>query len=723
MSDSPAASRRVRTPTVLQIEAVECGAASLAMILAHYGRVVPLTELRERCGISRDGSKASSIVKAARTYGLTAKGFRKDPAELRQMAMPVIVFWQFNHFVVVEGFAKGRVYLNDPASGSRTVSDDEFDKSFTGVVMTFEPGEDFVRGGRFPSVTSALRRRLVGSHAALVYAVLAGLMLIIPGLLIPAFSRIYVDDVLGGGLEGWLGPLVLAMVLTLVLLLVLSGLQQYVLFRLGQRLQLTASARFFWHVLRLPLAFFDMRFAADVSSRAQLNDRLAQLLSARLAANLVNLTTIAFYAVVMIQYDVVLTLIGVGLALLNLVAIRFSARRRTAASRRFEQEQGKVLATSFTGLQMIETLKAGGTESDFFARWSGFQAKAIGAEQDLAVSTSYLSVVPTLLTGLTTAAILIVGGERVIAGTLSIGVLVAFQYLLAAFSAPVNDLVALGGELQQIDAGMVRLDDVLDYPTDPVLDAHPPADADLDAGARLAGAFELRGITFGYSRLGPPLLEGFDLAVKPGARVALIGGSGSGKSTIARILCGLYQPWSGDVLFDGLPRTSHPRAVMVNSLALVDQEIVLFEGTVTDNITLWDDTRPESQVVRAGRDAAIHADVAARAGGYGSLVDEGGRNWSGGQRQRLEIARALVTEPAILVLDEATSALDPTTEQHIDDRLRQRGCTCLIVAHRLSTIRDCDEIVVLERGRIVQRGTHDELMAAGGLYTELIAAS
>jgi NHLM bacteriocin system ABC transporter peptidase/ATP-binding protein len=721
VTDQPG--RRVRTPTVLQMEAVECGAASLAMILAHHGRVVPLTELRERCGISRDGSKASSIVKAARTYGMTAKGFRKDPAELRQMTMPVIVFWQFNHFVVVEGCAKGRVYLNDPASGHRTVTDDEFDKAFTGVVLTFEPGDGFERGGRFPSLTSALRRRLTGSHGALVYAVLAGLMLIIPGLLIPAFSRIYVDDVLGSGLEDWLGPLVLAMTLTLVLLLVLSGLQQYVLFRLGQRLQVSASARFFWHVLRLPLAFFDMRYAADVSSRAQLNDRIAQLLSARLAANLVNLTMIAFYAFVMVQYDVVLTVIGVAVALLNLVAIRLSARRRTAASRRFEQEQGKVLATSFTGLQMIETLKAGGTESDFFARWAGFQAKSIGAEQDLAVSTSYLTVVPTLLTGLTTAAILIVGGERVIAGTLSIGVLVAFQYLLAAFSAPVNDLVALGGELQEIDAGMVRLDDVLEYPTDPVLDAHAPTDGDVDTGARLSGAFELRDITFGYSRLEPPLLEGFDLVVEPGARVALIGGSGSGKSTVARILCGLYQPWSGEVLFDGLPRASYPRAVMVNSLALVDQEIVLFEGTVTDNITLWDDTRPEPQVVRAGRDAAIHADVAARAGGYGSLVAEDGRNWSGGQRQRLEIARALVTEPAILVLDEATSALDPTTEQHIDDRLRQRGCTCLIVAHRLSTIRDCDEIVVLERGHIVQRGTHEELMAAGGLYTELIAAS
>ncbi len=714
---------RVRTTTVLQMEAVECGAASLAMVLAYHGRVVPLTELREACGISRDGSKASSIVKAARTYGMTARGFRKEPAELRAIALPFIVFWEFNHFVVVDGFSKGRVHLNDPAVGPRTVTDEEFNRSFTGVVLTFEPGDGFVRGGRFPSLSGALRKRLAGSRVALVYGVLAGLALIIPGLLIPAFSRIFVDDILVSGLETWIRPLIATMLLTLLLLLLLTWLQQYILFRLGQKLQLSASGSFIWHVLHLPVAFFDLRYAADVASRTQLNERIAQLLSARVAANLVNVTMVAFYAFVMIQYDVVLTVIGVAIALLNLVALRLSVRRRTDASRRFEQEQGKVLATSFNGIQMIETLKAGGTESDFFARWAGFQAKSIRAEQDLAVTTGYVTVVPTLLSGLTTAAILIVGGERVIGGTLSIGALVAFQYLIASFSAPVNVLVNLGGELQEIDAGMARLDDVLSYPADPTLTAQPSGDASSDRLARLVGAFELRNITFGYTRLDVPLIEDFNLSVRPGARVALIGDSGSGKSTIARLLCGLYQPWSGDVLFDGQPRSTHPRAVMVNSLALVDQDIVMFEGSVTDNITLWDETVPKSEVVRAARDAAIHHDIASWPGGYSSSVAEGGSNWSGGQRQRLEIARALVADPSILVLDEATSALDPTTEQFIDDRLRRRGCTCLIVAHRLSTIRDCDEIVVLERGRIEQRGTHDELIAQGGLYTELIAAA
>ena len=468
--------RRVRTPTVLQMEAVECGAASLAMVLAYYGRVVPLTELRQTCGISRDGSKASSIVKAARVYGLTARGFRKEPAELRELTMPIIVFWEFNHFVVVDGFSKGCVHLNDPAVGPRTVTDEEFDRSFTGVVMTFEPGDEFVRSGRFPSLTGALRQRLAGSHSALIYGVLAGMALIIPGLLIPAYGRIFVDDILVSGLEAWIRPLIAAMGLTLFLLLALNWLQQYILFRLGQKLELSTSGRFIWHVLHLPIAFFDLRYAADVASRTQLNERVAQLLSARVAANLVNVTMIAFYAFVMIQYDVLLTVIGVAIALLNLVALRVSSAASHGRQPPLRAGAGQGAGHLVQRHPDDRDLKAGGTESDFFARWAGFQAKSIRAEQDLAVTTGYVSVVPTLLSGLTTVAILIVGGERVISGTLSIGALVAFQYLIAAFSAPVNGLVNLGGEIQEIDAGMVRLDDVLSYPTDPTLAAHPPGD-------------------------------------------------------------------------------------------------------------------------------------------------------------------------------------------------------------------------------------------------------
>ncbi len=722
MTVTVAPTRRARTPTILQMEAVECGAACLAMVLAHHGRVVPLTELRRACGVSRDGSKASNVVKAARGYGLVARGFKKEPLEVAALPMPAVAFWEFNHFVVVEGFAGDRVHLNDPASGPRTVTLAEFDRSFTGVVLTFEPGEEFEPGGEPPSLTGGLVRRLHGSAGAVAFAILAGLALILPGVLLPTFTRVFVDNVLVGGISDWLSPLLTAMGTTLLFLVALTWLQQSVLLRLGLKLEVAASGRFLWHVLHLPVTFFDLRYAADIASRTQLNARIATLLSSRLAGNVVNLTMIVFYGVVMWGYDILMTVIGVGLSLLNLVALQVTGRRRTDAARRVERERGQMLAASFGGMQSIETLKASGSESDFFVRWAGLQAKSIRAGQQLAVDSSLLAVVPALLTGLTTAAVILVGAQRIVAGALTIGALVAFQYLIASFSGPVTALVGLAGELQEVEAGIGRLDDVLDHPTDPSLDAYRPS-APGEEKPRLTGAFELRGVTFGYSPLEPPLIEDFSLVVRPGARVALVGGSGSGKSTIARLLTGLYEPWSGEVLFDGLPRTGHSRAVMTASLALVDQDIVLFQGSVTENLTLWDETVPEALVTRAGRDAEIHADVAARAGGYASRVEEAGRNWSGGQRQRLEIARALVRDPSILVLDEATSALDPTTEQRIDEHLRRRGCSCLIVAHRLSTIRDCDEIIVLRHGKIAQRGTHEELMAQGGAYQSLIAAT
>ncbi|MDQ6774430.1 MAG: NHLP family bacteriocin export ABC transporter peptidase/permease/ATPase subunit [Candidatus Dormibacteraeota bacterium] len=705
------------------MEAVECGAAALGSVLAYHGRVVPLEELRLACGVSRDGSKASNIVKAARSYGLVARGLRREPEDLDALPVPMIAHWGFNHFVVIEGLQKERVFLNDPASGPTVIPRRELDDSFTGIVLTFEPGPDFVRGGEFPSLARALRARLRGSESALAYAVVAGLCLVLPGLLIPAFTKIFINGYLVGGLADWLRPLLLAMGFTLALQIALSWLQQYHLMRLGQKLALSSAGRFFWHVLRLPIEFFNLRYAGDVASRAQLNDRIAQLLSTQLATNIVNATMIGFFAVIMVQYDVLLTAIGVGIAVLNILALRYVSRRRTDGNRRLEQEQGKLLSTAFGGLQMIETLKAAGIESDFFARWAGFHAKALNAEQELGAYTGYLNVIPPLLAGLGTVAILTVGGARIITGSLSIGALVAFQYLTVSFSGPINRLVSLGGDFQEAVGSMNRLDDVLLYPADPLLTADPAEGPSSETrSARLSGFLELRDVTFGYSRRDPPLIEHFHLSLSPGARVALVGGSGSGKSTVARLVAGLYRPWSGEILFDDRPRTAYPRPVIVASLALVDQEIFLFEGSVAENLVLWDPTVPENKIVRAARDAAIHDDIASRPNGYGSPVEEAGRNFSGGQRQRLEIARALVGDPALVVLDEATSALDPATEKAIDDNLRRRGCTCLIVAHRLSTIRDCDEIIVLDYGKVVQRGTHEQLRAESGLYERLIAA-
>jgi NHLM bacteriocin system ABC transporter peptidase/ATP-binding protein len=712
---------RVRTPTILQMEAVECGAAALAIVLAHFGLWVTLEELRVACGVSRDGSKASNVVKAARDYGMEAKGYKREPQTLRTLQPPMILHWNFNHFVVLEGFRKGRVHLNDPASGPRVVTEEELDQAFTGVVLTFKPGSAFARRGDPPSLIPALRSRLAGTRAALAFVLLAGLALAIPGMVVPAFSKIFIDGILLEGHRDWLPPLLLGMGVAGLLLGALTFLQQSYLLRLETRMAVGGSSRFLWHVLRLPTEFFSQRFAGDISSRVAINDRVAQLLSRDLATNALGALMIAFYAVLLFQYDAVLTLVGIAVASLNVAALRYVSRRRVDGSRRLAQDQGKLQGTAIGGLQTIETLKATGGEADLFTRWAGYQAKVVNGQQELERYTQFLDAVPPLLSAVNTALILGIGGLRVMNGALTLGSLVAFQLLMAAFIAPINRLVSLGGRLQTAEGDMNRLDDVLRYRVEPAAGTALGSTVAAEEPVKLSGRLELRDVSFGYSRLDPPLIEGLSLTLAPGSRVALVGGSGSGKSTIAKLVTGLYPPWSGEILFDGRPRAAVPPRVMTNSLAAVDQSIFLFEGTVRENLTLWDSTISLPEVVAAAKDACIHEDVAARSGGYDSPVEEGGANWSGGQRQRLEIARALVGRPVLLVLDEATSALDATTESRIDQNLRRRGCTCLIVAHRLSTIRDADEIIVLEKGKVVQRGKHDDLKKVEGPYARLIS--
>lgn len=715
-----ATSKRVRTPTLLQMEAVECGAAALGIVLGYYGRHVPLEELRIECGVSRDGSKASNMVKAARRYGLSTRGLVKEPDELRSLPLPLIVFWNFNHFLVVEGFRNDQVYLNDPSSGPRVVSAEEFDYSFTGVAIVLQPTPSFTPGGDKPAMLPALLKRLRGSESALLYAVLTGVLLVIPGLVIPAFTRVFVDDVLLGNMKEWLTPLLIGMGVAAAMRAALSWLQQAVLLRLEAKIALTSSSRFFWHVLRLPMQFFYQRFPGEIGSRVQINDRVAQLLTGQLATTIISVITVIFYGAVMLAYDVVLTLLGVSFITLNIVALRYVSRRRVDENRKLQRARGQLVGVSMGGLQMMEDLKATGSEADFFTDWAGRYAKSITAEQQLGTLTAYLTAVPPLLDALNVAAILVVGGFRVMDGYLSLGMLVAFQSLMASFTGPVNQLVNLGSTLQEIEGDVNRLDDVLRYQVDPRVSDGAEDDHRPRTVVQLTGRLELRNVTFGYSRLEPPLIENFSLTLQPGERVALVGGSGSGKSTVAKLVAGLFEPWTGDILFDGQPRDQIPRSVLINSLGLVDQDIFLFGGPLRNALTMWDSTVPEANVIRAARDARIHDDVVQRQDGYDGIIDEAGANFSGGQRQRLEIARALVNNPTMLVLDEATSALDASTEKLIDDALRRRGCTCLIVAHRLSTIRDADEIVVLDHGKVVERGTHEELRSQAGLYAKLI---
>ncbi|MFB2892469.1 NHLP family bacteriocin export ABC transporter peptidase/permease/ATPase subunit [Aerosakkonemataceae cyanobacterium BLCC-F50] len=719
---------RVRTPVVLQMEAVECGAASLGIILSYYGRIVPLAELRRECGVSRDGSKASNVLKAARLYNLEAKGFKKPFEELKTVFPPYIVFWNFNHFLVVEGFSKNRVYLNDPASGRRTVSLEEFRQAYTGVVLIFERGSQFQKLGKKQSIIRTLSLRLKSSGWAIVYCLIAGLLLTIPRLAIPAFSQVFVDEILVENRIDWLRPLILVMLFAAISQGLLAKLRLFYLRRLLLKLSVSMSGQFLWHTLRLPVGFYAQRFAGEISSRSQLNDKVADILSGRLATTVIDSVMIIFYAAIMLLYDWVLTSVAILFAALNFFALQSLSRSRVDTNTRLAQESGKVGGVAVGGIQSIETVKASGLEFDLFSKFAGYYAKMLNAQQELALPTQMLSILPTFLTALATACILIIGGLRVMNGSLSIGMLVAYQTLTGEFLRPVNNLVNFGSTLQELEADLNRLDDVLQNPVDSEVDKKDGAGEVPDRqlfsisqdSFQLNGYVELRNVTFGYSRLDSPLIENLSLSLKPGQRVALVGGSGSGKSTVAKLVTGLYTPWSGQILFDGIPRSNYPRSILANSLAMVEQDIFLFAGTVRENLTLWDATVPETDLIQACLDAAIHDLILNMPGGYDAVLSEGGMNMSGGQRQRLEIARALVKNPAVLVLDEATSALDAETELIIDRNLRRRGCSCIVVAHRLSTIRDCDEIIVLERGKVVQRGTHEELRQQEGTYASLI---
>ena len=710
-----------KVPQVMQMEALECGAACLTMILAYYGKWVPLEQVRADCGVSRDGSKASNMLKAARSYGLASKGMTFSTAALKKKSpFPCIIFWNFNHFVVLRGFKGKYALINDPARGQVKVPMEQFEDSFTGIALTFEKTDAFEEGGTKPDAKKYARERLRGLGPAIAFVMLTAAITSVVGILTTSLGQVFMDRILTGRDPDWLVPLTVIMLVLAIITGVVSILNAIYLVRIRGKIAVVSSSRFMRHLLHLPVGFYAQRMVGDLQQRQSMNESIAFTLIGQLAPVIVNMVMLVLYLVIMLNYSVLLTLVGLATVVINALVARYISFKRINIARAAMADSGKLYATTIGGIEMIETIKAAGAESGFFGRWAGYQASVNEGSARTTRLNAYLGMIPQMLAQVANIAVLALGIWLIVEGEFTPGMLMAFTGFLASFMAPVGQIINLGQTVQEMQTQMERVEDVMRYPTDVPEEPEEQVDASTLEREKLRGKVDLEDITFGYSPLEPPLIEGFNLHLEPGQWVALVGGSGCGKSTIAKIVSGLYDPWGGEVRFDGTPLHDVPRPILRGSLAVVDQDIVTFDDTISNNVKLWDNSIENYEVILACRDAGIHDVIAEREGGYSSRVLPGGRNYSGGQLQRLEIARVLAQDPTIIILDEATSALDAKTEAEVIRRIRDRGITCIVVAHRLSTIRDCDEIIVLDDGKVVERGTHADLLAADGAYAELV---
>ena len=702
-----------KVPMVMQMEAVECGAASLAMILAYYGKWLPLEQVREACSVSRDGSSMKNILLAAKTYGLEPSAYKVSAEDLSGME-PAIIHWNFEHFVVFKGMRKGKAYLNDPGIGPVEIPMDGFRRSFTGVAMTFELTDHFQPSGHPTSIFSYIKHNLSGANEAFWLTFIFTLLLAVVTLTLPLLTRVFFDEILSGRNAQWATIFFCLMAALALFNFIVTLWQQRYSKRIAGQLALRGNINYLRHLLRLPMSFFAMRFVGDLQQRQRLNETITHSLVEVLAPQAINVTLLVLYLILMLSYNYVLTLIGVAAALVNLAVVHHYAGQRLNMVRSTQQSMGKYYSATVSCLENIESIKAAGAEEGFFQYWSGLWSRMFNKQREMHVQQSEMSLLPTLTSNLLTMAVLLVGAWYILQGDLSVGMLMAFQGFMTAFMAPVEKIVNAGQQLLEMRSQIERVDDVMKYPED------QHADGEHSEEGKLLGELELRDVTFGYNRTQPPLIDHFNLHLRAGESVAFVGSSGCGKSTLAKLISGLYKPWSGEILFDGRPIESISSDELTNSIAVVDQNIVLFDDTLSQNIRMWDQSIEDFAILMACSDAQVHSDIMNRPEGLATKVVRGEKNFSGGQCQRFEIATALAREPMILIMDEATSALDPTTEDLVMRHIREMGITQIVVAHRLSTIRDCDHIIVMDAGHVVQQGTHEQLMQQDGLYRQLM---
>lgn len=708
----------VKVPTILQMEAVECGAASLAMILAYYKKYVSLAELRLACGVSRDGSKASGLLQAATQYGLEGKGYSMEAESLAKINHPCILFWEFNHFVVLQGYQNHKFYINDPAFGPRCLDQEEFEGAFTGVVLVFEPHESFVPGGVQSQFLPSLFRRLQGQESTILFLFLLSLCLLIPGVFIPLLTKEFIDDVLIHQSQTIYVPLIIGFILVGILNFFLSILRSYFINKFELFLSLKEGANFIWHILNLPIIFFTQRTPGDILSRTETTNSIALILANEVVATFLNALTVLLYTVVMFLFSPMLTFVSIFVVVLHLMILKFSAQQQINLNQSLANEDGKWHGTGVHGIQTIESVKSCGLERDLFSSWVGQFTKVMHLQQNLMKLDNYLSVLFHFLPELNTILILSLGGYLVFHGQLTLGTLIAFQSLSASLMHPFEHLSEVITKIQSMHGDMNRLDDVIRYPVDQI----SLTEAKETPAKNYQGQISFQDVTFGYNKNEKPLLKNFNLELSPGKWVAVVGPSCSGRTSLARIAMGLYQPWSGDVLFDGGQRSSYPALQLATSIGYVSQEIILFEGTIYENLTLWNRKIPTENIIQGAKDAMAHDLISVRAKAYETNIEEGGANFSGGEKQRLEIARALATNPSVLILDEATSALDSLTESKIIQNIKKRNCSCLIISHRLNILKECDEIIVINQGEIVQKGSYQDLIQEkDGLFLRLLS--
>ena len=710
-----------KVPVVMQLEALECGAASLTMVLSYYDKWIPLEQVRSACGVSRDGSSAKNVLKAARNYGLKAQGYRMEPEALKKEGtFPCIVHWEFNHFVVLKGFKGDKVYLNDPARGEVTVTMQQFDDSFTGVCLLFEPEENFEPSGEPKSMFLFAKKRLIGCGIAISFVFLTTLITSFLNIINPVFSRVFIDKLLTENNEGWYGIFFMTFAATIVIQIVVGYIQTVYSVKINGKMAIVGNTSYMWKVLNLPMEFFSQRLAGDIKQRQESNASISEVFVNTFAPLFINFAMLVFYLVVMLRYSLLLSAVGILSVIINLYLAKVISAKRVNITRVMMRDEGKLYGTMISGIEMIETIKASGAENGFFEKWSGYQASVNTQNVKFQKLDQFLGLLPEYISQITADIILILGIFLCMTGRFSVGMVMAFQGFFTSFMGPVNTLIGAGQQFQEMRTDMERVDDVMEYPEDNNITAMNAVET--EDYSKLSGNIEIQNVTFGYSSLAEPIIKDFSLSIKPGQKIAFVGASGCGKSTISKLVSGLYKPWSGEILYDGKPITEINRSVFTSSLAVVDQDIILFEDTIANNIRMWDTSIEDFEVILAARDAMMHTDIMDRDGGYEYKLLEGGKNLSGGQRQRIEMARVLAQDPTILIMDEATSALDAKTEYDVVKAIKDRGITCIVVAHRLSTIRDCDEIIVLKDGMIVERGTHEELFAAGGYYKELVTS-